>query len=119
MPRNISFMLTKDQFRARTKRVTRRFGWKNLTPGTILMGVEQAQGLGKGGRVVEMGLIKVVSVGRERLRRMIDDPDYGRAEVILEGFPQMTAKGFVEFFSDANKCDPHDAVVTRIEFDYL
>ena len=41
--RNISFMLTTQQFRNRTKTVTRRMGWWNLKPGDILMGVEKRQ----------------------------------------------------------------------------
>lgn len=116
MPRNISFALTTPQFIAGTKTVTRRIGWKGLQPGTVLMAVEKSQGLKKGETVKRLGQIKVVSVEREKLRRMIDERDYGRREVVREGFPQMTAKGFVEFFSDANNCDPHEAIVTRIEF---
>ena len=114
--RNISFSLTTPQFMAGTKDVTRRIGWAGVQPGTILMAVEKAQGLKKGETVKKLGKIQVVSVARERLRRIVDDPEYGKREVIREGFPQMTTKGFVEFFSDANKCDPHDAIVTRIEF---
>lgn len=116
MPRNISFALTTPQFIDGTKDVTRRIGWAGLQPGTILGAVEKSQGLKKGESVKRLGKIKVVSVARERLRRIIDEPEYGRREVVREGFPQMTTKGFVEFFSDANDCDPHDAIVTRIEF---
>jgi hypothetical protein len=51
LPRYISFMLTQPQIRARTKTVTRRMGWKDLKPGTLLMAAEKCQGLGKGGKI--------------------------------------------------------------------
>jgi hypothetical protein len=60
MPRNISFALTTDQVRSRTKTVTRRLGWKDLKPGTLLQPVVKAQGIPKGGKVEKIGgLIRV------------------------------------------------------------
>lgn len=119
MPRNISFALTIAQFKARTKTVTRRMGWADLEPGTILMGVEKAQGLGKGGKIVRLGLIKVVEARPESLVRLLAKSDYARLEVAREGFPEMTGREFVEFFCRSHKgCQP-DSSVTRIEFQYL
>ena len=66
MPRNISFALTTDQFRARTKTVTRRLGWETLKAGDILMGCERCQGLKKGEKIKQLGPIRVVGVSRER-----------------------------------------------------
>jgi hypothetical protein len=126
MPRYISFMLTQDQIRARTKTVTRRLGWKALKPGTVLMGAEKCQGLGKGGKIKPLGLIRVTDVRQEPLRRMTEDLDYGLAEARAEGFPGLpddepkeVPKYFVDFFCRSHKgCTP-DSDVTRIEFEYL
>jgi hypothetical protein len=116
MARNISFMLTTQQFVDGTKDVTRRMGWGFLCAGDLLMAVEKSQGLGKGGKVKRLGLIQVVQVSLEPLRRMFDDRAYGNAEIIREGFPLMTVKGFIEMFCNSHKkCTP-ESIVTRIEF---
>ena len=44
----MSFAMTTPQFRARTKTVTRRFGWWFLKPGDVVMGVERSRGLDRG-----------------------------------------------------------------------
>jgi hypothetical protein len=119
MTRNISFSLTKEQFRNQTKTVTRRLGWKNLKAGTILCVVEKAQGLKKGEKVVKMGLIRVVNVRIEWLYELTDDLEYGKAEVIKEGFPEMTPAQFFGFFVDHHDFDYTEDEVTRIEFEYL
>lgn len=49
---------------------------------------------------------------------MIERPDYGAAEAILEGFPDLKGNGFVAMFTKANKCDSL-AVVRRIQFEYV
>lgn len=95
--RNISFSMTQPQFRARTKDVTRRDGWWNAKSGEYLQGCEKCQGLGPGGKIVRMGVIILVDVWPEPLRRLIDEPEYGRAEVIREGFPEMTPYAFMLF----------------------
>lgn len=123
MSRYISFMLTTPQIRARIKTVTRRLGWKDLKPGTLLMGAEKCQGLGKGGKIKPLGLIKVVDVRRESLRRLTDDYDYGFAETTAEGFPDGYPKHFpsvfVDFFCRSHRgCTP-DSEVTRIQFEYV
>lgn len=117
--RNISFSLTKEQFRNRTKTVTRRLGWKNLKVGEILCVVEKAQGLKKGEKVVRMGFIRIRHVRRESLYPILDDPGYGWSEVMKEGFPNMTPGEFFQFFIDTHNFDYTEEDVTRIEFEYL
>lgn len=119
MPRNMSFMLTQSQYRAKTKTVTRRIGWDFLKPGEIQNGVEKAQGLRKGERIVVMGQHRIVSSRWEPLRRLIDEPEYGAAEVIKEGFAGMTPAEFVAFFCSSHKGCTVDTEVNRIEFEYV
>lgn len=107
--RQISFFLTEPQFRAGTKDVTRRLGWKNLKPGDRLMGVRKSQGLKKGEHPVELGEIEVVSVRDEPLWEISED------DVRREGFYLMTPEDFVAMFCKHMKCEPDDHV-TRIEF---
>jgi hypothetical protein len=115
----MSFMLTTEQYRNRTKTVTRRLGWQFLKPGAILNGVEKGMGLKKGEKVVKLGQHQVVSVRREPLRTMLDDLAYGTEECQKEGFPDMTPQQFVEMFCQSHRgCEP-GTVVTRIEFEYL
>jgi hypothetical protein len=111
--RQMSFMLTTPQARARTKTVTRRLGWADLKPGTLIQQVEKGQGLGKGGKVRKIHVIEIVSVRSEPLNAIT------QADVIAEGFPDMTPGEFVAMFCDHNRpCRP-DWRVTRIEFRYV
>lgn len=112
MPRNISFSLTTQQFRDRTKTVTRRSGWWFLKPGDMLCGVEKARGLKRGEKVKRLGMIRVVSARPETLSG-IDAGDVAR-----EGFPNMTPHAFVTMYSGHNKV-PRDAIINRIEFEYV
>lgn len=109
--RNISFALTEPQILAGTKTVTRRTGWATLAPGTLLMGVRKGMGLKKGETVHRLRPIRVVSVRREALGAI------DQADVIAEGFPEMTPAEFVAMFCAHNNCGP-ETVVTRIEFEY-
>lgn len=84
--RNISFMLTQQQIRERTKTVTRRVGWEKLQAGELLRGVEKGMGLKAGEKVVPLATIRVVSARREALSAMTADVDYGFAECAKEGF---------------------------------
>lgn len=117
---NMSFALTTPQVLAGTKDVTRRLGWKNLKPGTVLQPVEKCQGIPKGGHVVAIPRrLRVVSVRREPLRAMSAAPDtYGAEECRREGFPHLTPGGFVSMFCAANRCED-TVLVTRIEFEYV
>lgn len=114
---NISFSLTTAQFKARSKFVTRRLGWKKLKPGQILEGCEKCQGLKKGEHPVKLGKIRVKSVRRETLNAIADPARYGPEEVWKEGFTTGPMR-FVEMFCDHNGCTP-DTEITRIEFEYL
>jgi hypothetical protein len=116
---NISFFLTTRQFRDRSKRVTRRNGWKNAKPGQVLTAVVKGQGLKKGEHPEVLGKIKILSVRREKLRAMITNPSpYGHVECMLEGFPDMVPEQFVDMYCEHNGCTP-DTEITRIEFEYL
>lgn len=110
--RNMSFMLTTEQFKDRSKTVTRRLGWSFLKPGDRVMGVKKAMGLKKGEAMERLGPIEIVSVSREELQ-VITDADAAR-----EGFPKMTGREFVEMFCEHMQTHP-SVLVNRIEFRYL
>ncbi len=117
--RNISFMITPAQVIARTKDITRRLGWLDLEVGERLQGCEKCQGRRHGEPLIKLAIIEVVSIRREKLRRLLDEPRYGRREVIREGFPTFTRQQFVEMFCKSHKgCTP-DTAITRIEFRYV
>lgn len=110
--RNIAFSMTTRQFRDRSKDVTRRCGWLKLKAGTRLQGVVKGMGLKKDEHPEALGIIEVVSVGREQLSVIT------QAEVNREGFPEMTPAEFVEMFCKGHRgCKP-ETVVTRIEYRY-
>lgn len=112
MPRNMSFMLTKGQFKDQTKTITRRLGWRFLKPGDILNGCEKCMGLKKGEKVKKLGQIRVVSTRLEPLNEITQD------DCAKEGFPELTPDEFVAMFCEHNaRCKP-DSVVNRIEFEY-
>lgn len=115
--RHMSFSLTTPQMRARTKTVTRRLGWATLQPGTLLQAVEKSQGLGKGGKVVRIGVIRVVAVSQEPLRHL-HRTSYGDAEATREGFQTMRGEQFAAMFCEHMHCGL-DRVVTRIEFEHV
>lgn len=118
MPRNISFMLTTHQVRTRQKDVTRRNGWLFAKVGDVCRAVEKSQGLGKGGKIKPICMIKLIDVRREPLRAMLDDVAYGRAECVREGFPDMTPAEFVEFFCKSHRGVTPSTFITRLEFEY-
>jgi hypothetical protein len=115
---NISFAMTTRQVEDGEKDITRRIGWKKLKAGTRLQAIVKGQGLKKGEKVQRIRIIEVVSVRREPLRRMIDEPAYGASEVRREGFPELTAWAFVEMFCVSHDCVP-ETIITRIEFRYV
>lgn len=123
MPRNISFFLTTPQFVDGTKTVTRRNGWRDLKPGDVLCAVEKGQGLGKGGKVKRLGMVRVVSARTEKLRALTDNLGYGVAETTREGFPKGHPKHdpatFVEFFCKTHKGVTPETDLVRIEFEKL
>lgn len=112
MPRNMSFSMTTEQFRDRTKTVTRRFGWWNLKAGDVVRGVEKAMGLKKGEKVKPLGMIRILSVRDEPLSAITT------GDCRLEGFPDMPPVEFVEQLCSATGKRPTD-LVNRIEFEYV
>lgn len=112
MPRNMSFFLTTDQIRHRTKSVTRRLGWRNLKPGEQVQAVVKCQGLKKGEHVERLALLEITDVRAERL----DDID--QMDVMLEGFPRLRPHEFVKMFCRHNRVPP-DVQVNRIAFRYV
>lgn len=110
--RHMSFTLTERQFLDGSKTVTRRLGWEFLRPGDRVLGVRKAMGLKKGEKQVVLGEIEVVRVTRERLTSI------RRAEVVREGFPEMTPTEFREMFRRHMGCAADD-LVTRIEFKHV
>lgn len=83
-----------------------------MKPGSQLMGCEKCQGLGKGGKIIRLGVIQVEDVRTEMLVNITKE------EVIKEGFPDMTPNEFIEMFCKHMKCGRYDTV-TRIEFSYI
>lgn len=107
--RRMSFALTTRQFLDGSKTVTRRLGWKFLKVGERVMAIEKGMGLKKGEKQVELGVIEIVDVRRERLDAIT------QADCVREGFPSMSPDSFVEMFCRHMRCQPHEEV-TRIEF---
>jgi len=119
MTRLMSYAMTTPQIQAREKLVTRRDGWPNLKVGEIYWAVKKSMGLKKGETVERLALLQCVGNRRERLYKMIADPEYGKAECILEGFPDMTPAEFVEMYVKAKKGRHAGDEVSRIEFRYV
>ena len=120
MPRNMSFALTTDQIRNRTKTVTRRIGWGFLNCGDIVNACVKCMGLKPGEKIERLGKIRIVSTRLEPLSSMVHDMEYGCSEAAREGFPGMTGYKFVVMFCDHMKPPlGSDTLVNRIEFEYL
>jgi hypothetical protein len=117
--RLISFAITTDQIKNRTKTVTRRVGWKKQDPGVVLYGVVKAMGFPKGssGNIEYLDQVLPLSITREPLYKLVQDEEYGKAEAFKEGFPELDGFGFVDMFTRDMKCS-NNAAVTRIEFGY-
>ncbi len=112
MPRNMSFAMTTDQIRNRTKFVTRRFGWWFLEPGDVVNAVEKAMGLKKGEKIKRLCQIRIVSATPEPLNRIT------KHDCLLEGFPEFEPADFVDMLVKNYRCPP-DEVCNRIFFEYL
>jgi hypothetical protein len=124
--RLMSFSMTQAQILAKTKFVTRRLGWVYVRPGMQVMPVVKSMGLRKGEKATMLLTepLTIVSVRRESLREMTDDPEYGMAEVALEGFAGHskygTPEGFVTMFCEAHKGKnvTPETRVTRLALEY-
>lgn len=111
MPRLISMAKTVAEVLDRTKTVTRRDGWRHIQPGDLLEMVVWDAWATERKPLRRLGVIRVVSVSRERLG------DITPEEVAREGLPGMDPESFVELYCAPGKPDP-DREVTRIEFRY-
>lgn len=119
----MSFALTSEQILNKSKIVTRRLGWKFLKPGDLVQPVKKGMGLKKGEKIEKLGSpIRIIDVRPERLRRMIDETDYGFDECQKEGFenhPELQWPSyFVDFFCRTHKGCTLDREITRVEFEY-
>jgi hypothetical protein len=120
--RNMSFSMTTEQIRNRTKTITRRIGWKFLQPGQLIQAVEKGMGLKKGEKIKQLAILRVVSVRREPLMQIDFDHTYGVEECRKEGFgdhPQLKIPAlFSRWFSKTHGGDANPEI-TRIEFEYV
>ena len=112
MPRNMSFAMTTEQIRNRSKTVTRRFGWWFLKPGDTVNAVEKSMGLKKGEKVKRICQIRIISTRREPL------DEISEFDVVDEGFPTRSPAQFVEMLVKHYGCKP-DAICNRIRFEYV
>jgi hypothetical protein len=110
----MSVSLTEDAVRERRKTVTRRKGWTFLKPGDRLTLCRKVMGRKAGAPLVRIVDVVVLSVQREPLIAIHEDP----ADVEREGFPGMTPFDFVEFFRRHMGGEAYQEV-TRIEWRYL
>jgi hypothetical protein len=131
----MSVAMTTDAVIERRKTVTRRKGWwldKNgrrlLHVGDTLTLCRKVQGrlripMGDGSvwvaPIERLAEVEVTSVEREHLSNLTEFPEYGRNEVVREGFPGMDPARFIlDYFVDAQGMDPDD-LVTRVEWRYI
>lgn len=112
MPRNMSFALTTEQIKSKSKTVTRRFGWWFLSPGDRVWAVEKAMGLRKGESVKRLCLIEIVSTRAEKLA------DITPEDCVKEGFPEFSPNDFVEMLKSHFGLKDLEKPVNRIEFRY-
>ena len=118
--RNMSFSKTVEQMRARTKTVTRRYGWWFLKPGDRVQAVEKAIGLKKGEKVKKICVIEIISSHGEKLENITRD------ECVREGFPSFSPSELIDLIVSMRprrRHDPYrapiDEPVNRIEFRYV
>jgi hypothetical protein len=115
MPRLMSVALTEQAVIERRKTVTRRLGWKFLKPGDRLTLCRKVMGRKPGEPLVRLAEVEVVSVRREPLGAVLDNPD----DVRREGFQAIGPLAFVAFFCQNIRGTGTDTPVTRIEWRYL
>lgn len=110
--RNMSFFLTTNQIKKRSKTVTRRFGWWFLRPGDVVCAVEKGMGLKKGESIVRLATLRIVSNRGERLDAITKE------DCVLEGFPELEPAEFVKMLVKHYGVSS-GAIINRIEFEYI
>lgn len=108
----MSFALTTQQFKDKSKTVTRRFGWRFLKAGDVLNGVEKSMGLKKGEKINVLGKIRIISTRLEPLDAITKD------DCIKEGFPDFEPIDFVGMLTSHYGCSPTKEC-NRIEYEYI
>jgi hypothetical protein len=108
----MSVKLSEQAVRDRRKTVTRRLGWRFITPGDRLTLCRKVQGRRPGEPLVRLAEVEVTSVRREPLSRIAP------TDVAREGFEPWQRRQFIEFFCESMRCEPATEV-TRIEWRYL
>lgn len=115
----MSVSMTEQAVIERRKTVTRRKGWTFLRPGDRLTLCRKVQGRKPGEPLVRLAEVEVVNLWREPLSDLLDPRFANVREMVLEGFPGMDPREFVErYFVVAQGMKPEDEV-TRIEWRYL
>jgi len=122
----MSVAYTEHQVRDRIKNVTRRAGWwvdkrgrRLVKPGDRLTLCRKVMGRKKGEPLERITEVEVVDVRREPLDKMLNQPEYGAAEVIAEGFPDLSPAEFIDRYFVEAQGMRRTAWVTRIEWRYL
>lgn len=111
--RHMSFFLTTEQVRNRTKTVTRRAGWWDVRRGEVIAACVKCQGLKKGEKVELIATIRVCDTTPGHLDEITPE------DVVREGFPQMSCDEFIAMFCRTHKGATPTTVVNRIEFEYV
>lgn len=95
----MSFSLTTEQMRAGTKTVTRRRAdcARRYYQDEVILAIEKGQGIPKGERQKPIKLILITSAEEDVLTSALT-----QEELAAEGFPHMTAEGFIDMFRSAN-----------------
>ncbi len=113
MARLMSVSLTEPQVIAREKTVTRRMGWRMARVGDQLTLCRKVMGRKADEPLVRIAQVEITAISREPLAAI------SQADLVAEGFPNMTASEFVAFFCSTHRgCRP-DSLVTRIQWRYL
>ncbi len=107
--RNMSFSMTTEQMKNRSKTVTRRFGWWFSKPSDIVMAVEKGMGLKKGEKIKPLYPIEILNCRGELLHEIT------KADCIKEGFPDYEPEEYILMMCEKFGCSRY-IKLNRIEF---